>query len=261
MVKILSWDIGVKNLAYAVIEEIDEKRTIIEWNIINLLPDPQKCYLTTCKSNAVYMCSYKNVETHWCEKHGNIYDTLKEIATNNGQPTDLSKIEKIKIINCKTISTDELRLRLIRNLDMKILSILLTQNIDYVLIELQPVKKNPAMKALADTLQAWFLIRGVSDSKTVKEVKLINASSKLKQYKNELDKLDGKEKYSATKATSIDVAIRYLKENNNVYWLDYLNKFKKQDDLCDSLLQGFAWLDRGLTKPKTKRSDRAATSG
>ena len=35
--KIISFDIGIKNMAYCVLEFIDEKITIIDWNVLNLL--------------------------------------------------------------------------------------------------------------------------------------------------------------------------------------------------------------------------------
>lgn len=35
--KIISFDIGIKNMAYCILEFIDEKITIIDWNVLNLL--------------------------------------------------------------------------------------------------------------------------------------------------------------------------------------------------------------------------------
>ena len=74
----VGWDIGIKNLAYCIIE-IDENKNekIVDMNIISLIDDPKiyKCTeinknKSSCKSNA----SYFNLECYYCNRHFNKLD-------------------------------------------------------------------------------------------------------------------------------------------------------------------------------------------
>ena len=78
--KILSWDVGIKNLAYAIIEFTDKTNNfkIIKWDIINLLDDTIKCChilqgkKKNCSSTAKYIFNIKenNEEPqYYCKKH------------------------------------------------------------------------------------------------------------------------------------------------------------------------------------------------
>lgn len=232
-------------MAFAIIEQINSTRTILEWNIINLLPEQPLCHISTCKKTPEYTCTHNGVDINWCEKH-DIYSFLQKLSMENKDSNVLSKKTKTKIINCNTYPINEMRLNLFKQLDIYILPLLFKYNyVDYMLIELQPVKRNPKMKALSDSLQAWGFIRGMSDTKTIKyNVNYVNACNKLKEYKKELDEFEGKEKYNITKATGVDVVSKYLIDNNLLNWLEFLQLYKKKDDLCDALLQGFVWLDR-----------------
>ena len=59
-------------------------------------------------------------------------------------------------------ATELLKLKLIEKLDL-----IQFQDFQYILIENQPTFKNPKMKAIADTLYSWFLIRKIVDAKTL----------------------------------------------------------------------------------------------
>lgn len=41
--RILSWDVGIKNLAYCLIQKTDDDFKILKWGVINLVDDRQKC--------------------------------------------------------------------------------------------------------------------------------------------------------------------------------------------------------------------------
>ena len=41
--KILSWDVGIKNLAYCMLRKDDDNFEILKWGVINLVEDRQKC--------------------------------------------------------------------------------------------------------------------------------------------------------------------------------------------------------------------------
>ena len=173
--KVLSFDVGIKNLAYCCVEynnsaEICSKR-IFAWNIINLIPENPHCYISSCKKPVTQTCMYHGHPVNWCTKHSSIYATLNKTA--NKENGELTKPTNVHIVNCKTIDTDDLRKSIIKNLDMQILPIIFKHGIDYVLIENQPVKKNPLMKQVMDTLYCWFLIRCICDRQVLKKIHLI----------------------------------------------------------------------------------------
>jgi hypothetical protein len=143
------------------------------------------------------------------------------------------------------MNINEMRMTLFKQPDTNVLPMLFKEPVDYMLVELQPVRSNPKMKALADSLQAWGFIRGICDTHTIRyDVKYVNASNKLRKFKAEIDEYADKKKYSVTKATSVDVVTKYLLGSSDEHMLEFLQSFTKKDDLCDALLQGFVWLDR-----------------
>ena len=128
----------------------------------------------------------------------------------------------------------------------------------YLLIENQPTFKNPKMKAIADTLYAWFLIRKIIDEKIllVNNIKLISPGRKnklflpeikpdIKEENKEETKEDLKEEnitktkltYKDGKKKSIDLTLSLITEE----WKLFLNEYSKKDDLADCLLQGYSF--------------------
>jgi len=296
--KVISWDIGIKNLAFCVIDydydnvkplsesdndpakllsELNDDtvkplsdsdndpvkplqkdsnngviKKILKWDIINLIPDADKCYISSCKKPATHECEYYCKPIKWCPKHGSIYDKLKKTDANNITP-----IVPIKIINCLNINVDVVRKTLIQKLDMIVLPLIYELKIDYTLIENQPTLKNPRMKAISDTVYCWFLIRGLIDSKIIKSIHFISPGNKLKDYAEELT--NSENKYKSTKMKSISVVNDYFDNNtlrsnleleDIVKWKKHLSNYSKKDDLCDALLQGFYWIDKN--KPVIK---------
>jgi hypothetical protein len=240
--KVLSFDVGIRNLAYCCIEYTPEWKKIIAWNIINLIPDSPHCYISSCNKPVIQSCLYHGHPVNWCEKHKKYYNVL--LALEGGCTNELTKPTNVTIINCKNIETDDLRKSIIRNLDIHILPLVFKFSIDYVLVENQPVKKNPLMKQVMDTIYCWFLMRCMMYSSIVKKIYLISPSNKLKQYAAQLGSFENREKYKATKQLSIDVVYDYIKQNKLSFLQEHLDKFTKKDDLCDSMLQGFYWIDK-----------------
>lgn len=173
---ILSWDVGIKNLAYCI---LDSKCNIIDWNIIS-------------------------------------------IVGNNKQ-------------NANKIKTSELQINLINILDSLLIHFTLL-NVKIIIIENQPAMKNPKIKSISNTLFDYFTIRGIVDKKLFDEVRFISPSNKLKLNIPRNIKLP----YNQVKKLSIKVTSEEINEDE----LDYLNLFKKKDDLCDAYLQGKYYINR-----------------
>ena len=277
--KIISWDIGIKNLAYCIMEEnnINIPVLIHEWNVINLVI-ADKC--NYCNELATYQSSILNNEHKFCcfHKHHHqklIEEKLKFTIENNSicnyfikskscncdktceflinnnkyckthynqivKKINLSKLEKINK-NVNKIPIEKIKLNLIKILDNN--KHLL--DVEYVVIENQPALKNPKMKAISDTLYTWFMIRGIVDEKKIKKIIYCSPSNKLKIDEDNSIKLlsntkNDTEKYKLTKQLAVLYCNQIIKNDKKNY--DFFNQQKKKDDLADALLQGIYFI-------------------
>jgi len=219
----IGWDIGIKNLAYCI---VDNSNKIKELEIINLIDEPiiHKCICynkngNLCKSKATYI-NRKDDTLKYCNKHYNAFTTKEH-----------KMIKKIKPPKkCSKYTLEELGTRMFETLDANPL-ILECENI---IIENQPVLKNPTMKSIQIMLYSYFLIK----NKNINTIKLVNASNKTKVYKGEKDDelikiSEIKDKYKRTKMTAIKHTQLMIDQPNI---LDYFNSHKKKDDLADAYL-------------------------
>jgi hypothetical protein len=120
------------------------------------------------------------------------------------------------------------------------------------------------MKAIADTLYAWFLIRKIVDAKILlcENIRLISPSrkntlfipkpvkiSKSKKKKDLLsnDLLSNDNKITEEKPKKLTyqegkkLSIEFCQNIITPEWLDYFKGFSKKDDLADCLLQGYSF--------------------
>mgnify|MGYP001223273484 CR=1 FL=1 len=182
---VIGWDIGIKNLAYCVVEIKNEKFKILDWNIIDLRSENQ--------------------------------------------------IEGKK--KCAKISLKDLSRSLYENLE----SNKIFKKFDYIIIENQPVLKNPTMKSIQMILYSYFAFKSLK-LKDFKDLILMNASNKMKVYTKPIDKtlterIDKlKSKYSRNKKLSILHSELILEEHSTNDWLDFFKSNKKKDDLADAFL-------------------------
>jgi hypothetical protein len=289
MKRILSWDVGIKNLAGCIIHHnilnIEQPYEIEWWNVIDLLNEKDIICShidnknKPCCAKAKFTNTFFNNRYHYCGVHvkqfKKVQDTLKfvNIKTDNKcQFCDsVAKIKcnykdkdiflctqhknkclkDMKLINVKQptikdVDIDKLKYNLWILLD-KIPELL---NVDEVIIENQPSLKNPKMKAIAETLYNYFLCRGIIDTKItmspISKVKYVSPSNKLKINKdntkivlsNSKNKTDT---YKLTKELGIQYCYQFI-QDSMPQWKSYLDKHKKKDDLCDSLLQGLYYL-------------------
>jgi len=169
-----------------------------------------------------------------CSKH---YKQILDKATNA-----IKKVHPFKNKKVKDMSSNDLKLQLIKCLDQRAHIIL--PNTDIVLIENQPTFKNPTMKAISDTLYTWFMIRGIVDAdknnSSIKEIRFISPSNKLKEFDTKLiTDADDSKKYKITKKLSVDNTKTILTSYNLNKWTERIQSFDKKDDLADSFLQGW----------------------
>lgn len=274
--KILSWDVGIKNLAYAIIEFTDKTNNfkIIKWDIINLLDDTIKCChilqgkKKNCSSTAKYIFNIKenNEEPqYYCKKHCEKIDyqlviPISEIKCQKCKQNSIKIIKNTSIGWCEKHFEKEsgiYKRRCIKKIDQSCTKQSLVKlgksmfekldcipellQCDEIIIENQPVLKNPTMKTIASMLFSYFIIRGINENKGLyseNKLNFVSASGKLKVNKkktnNELKKgKNEKDVYNITKGLSI----KYCKAIITDIDLQFLDKFKKKDDLCDAVLQ------------------------
>lgn len=112
--QILSWDVGIKNLAYCMLEKNNEKDDfkILKWGVINLVDDRQKCEFNlrggnVCEENAKFVI-YNKDKTHVDEKNDKhmlhtctrhkikMMPVLEEIVYKG----KVKECDKIKCIEC-----------------------------------------------------------------------------------------------------------------------------------------------------------------
>lgn len=224
MHRVLSWDVGIINLSFCLIEYNKDNKAwkILDWGIINLTDrDKIKCF--DCGANPSYFQELNNEKKYTCKRHatkiniippefnvlfkGNTehiccfegknkcekkskYVCNEKYYCNTHSKSVYNKIVnsyKLKEFNQKSVrnlSLESLRYRLVLELDKRLN--LLTANT--VVVENQPTLKNPRMKAISSTVYDYFLIRGIVDKEQTKSnitlVKYMSPSNKLKLANN-----------------------------------------------------------------------------
>lgn len=112
-----------------------------------------------------------------------------------------------------------------------------------VLIENQPVMKNPVMKSIQMLVYSYFKILKYQSGCEC-EIKLVSASTKLKVKKNSDTNM--KLSYKEKKQLSVRLAEIYLEGSE---WLNKFREHKKKDDLSDALLYCINYLEcKGVLK-------------
>tara|TARA_B100000674_G_C37878050_1_gene932939 strand:+ start:83 stop:886 length:804 start_codon:yes stop_codon:yes gene_type:complete len=249
--KILSFDVGIKNLAYCILEHgfegDDLPFKIHDWGVIDVTEIKEN---NNTDINLDFINNYKKMP---------IKDLKSEMEKNNidtkGKKKEL--IERVeKFLKSKDLLKKKTtRIELIdhaKNLYNTLDEYSSFLDVSYVIIENQPVLKNPTMKSLQMLLYSYFVIRGIIDKRNEELIiKLISARNKLKVYEGPEIICECKSKYQQTKKLGIEYCKYFIK--NDKEKLDYFNNHKKKDDLADSFLQGVYFFKYGIKTNKKKK--------
>ena len=264
--KILSIDVGVKNLAYCLITIHDKDHyEITKWDIVNLCNE--KKYIC-CFKKKTTICGkpakYSKDKYDYCNRHAK-QQTLK-VPTSE---LDIEKIRKKKMTDILTLadtynityakpikknelinlfktelnnnyldkiipikSTDLDLITIGRNMHEKFNKLFDNENIDVVIIENQISKLANRMKTLQGMIAQYFIM------KKIKNIEFISAANKLKGF---LDKK--RTTYSERKKMGIKVSREIILQNSQfTTWIKSLDCNSKKDDLADSFLQAIWYL-------------------
>lgn len=273
--KILSIDVGIKNLAFCLLEKctITGQFNITKWDIINLLDEEIfKCNFFEKNNLCNRPAKFKKDDKFYCCKHSKKQDyqipsieqkpsfinkqkiaKLYEIAENYNikyeakiKKTDLANLinaniqkvcfEKIEIRKANEVNLFNIGLN-IKNKFNELFKH--EKKIDYVIIENQIGPLAIRMKTIQGMIVQYFIMTSLE----VEHIEFISASNKLKDYS-----VKHKTTYGDRKKLGIEKCLGIL--NNDFRFnehLDYFNKHKKQDDLSDAFLQGLWYINNKKT--------------
>lgn len=225
--KVLSFDVGIKNLAYCVID--DKNMTIDDWNILNISPEP--------------VCEH-HMKSGRCDKSAKF--VIQDAGDKRLCPCH-QKLQMYQGTTCKKIPktknpTLAIGKNIVRLLDLNPHLV----EVDVVLIENQPALKNPTMKSIQMLVYGYFLVKGVSVESPLENIEMVNARNKLKAYQGPEIPCEIKDKYKRTKYLGIRYCEQMIHENKAISdkWRDIFKASKKKDDLSDAYLQGMYWLGK-----------------
>ena len=221
-----------------------------------------KCYYPECTSRATHVLK-SHVFTGYCKKH------VSELTKAGGTrvEADFLKINNVK--NAGKIDINQLGVALFQELD-KMKAII--TNPDVILLENQPVLKNPTMKSMQMFLYSYYLMRILEGNQAKglaglgeKYIQCYTASKKLDLIKffpvGEQARISGllskiKNGYTRNKKMSILMVEYMLKDNAK--WLQFFKGHPKQDDLADSLLMTLHYFERDNLAKLNKAVKKAA---
>lgn len=211
--KICAWDIGIKHLAYCIIEKnTNTQPTVINWETIDLTNENKFfCFLNKkCMKKTLYKYVKNNVTHGLCKTHHkelkngitNCYKKLNEkykcVGDNeqncNNKPSfsfnnNIHLCTKHKKEHMDNIIN---KLNIEKNIDMSFMELCiklyselekrkeLLLNVNEIIIENQPSYMNPTMKSISMLLYGYFVQKIISEKSMIKNVKFESPMNKLK---------------------------------------------------------------------------------
>lgn len=260
----LSFDVGIKNLSFCIID-YNVNIEITNWEVIDLCNEKQKCMeikdnnkcdkmAKYCKNN-LYFCQnhckkkeYKIPPDHLSEKKikkmklEELINIANELCIVVDKPFTKNKVlEKINEYKSQyffdtvdTIKVSDYNLvELGINLKDKLNARLdMLDTIDVVLIENQISPIANRMKTIQGMIAQYLIMKGL------KNIIFYSATNKLKTFIGS-DKTSYSERKDLSILYTTQILIKTISLNK---WNDFFNNHKKKDDLADSFLQGLSYL-------------------
>jgi hypothetical protein len=236
---VLSFDIGIKNLAYCLMND----NKIIDWSNVNIDPtEIKKYFCKVCGKKA----KFYEENTFYCKRH-----ITRQLLFEN-EKISISKIKKIIPIRFKTkqeyidylekhyalpIKKDIVKKMTFEELFTNVNNLIKNKwsccfsKAKVILIENQPTLKNPRMKTIQ--ILVYTLLRLYAERDNIKpfpSYSLVNP----KKVKNST--------YLERKKINEERALEYITEHN-MKWIDFFNNTTKKSDLADALVMILQYKD------------------
>lgn len=251
--RISSFDIGIKHLAFSIIDIEGERHSIVAWNVINVLSEiEESCSIEGCERSATHTCvadiTPENDKTivGCCAK-------VKCIKAFDAKypPVSYPRTAIKKRHAVRQHSLMELCHCILNSLE-RYKKLIITS--DVIVLENQPVLKNPTMKSIQMFIFSYLLIHGA------KNIALFNARFKLNEYSGpEVDVSHKKTEYAKRKALSVAYTKTIMNSERcsnggeSSIWNVIFEGSKKKDDLADCYLQGLTYYrEKYMNTSKTK---------
>ena len=226
----------------------------------------KQCWDKECKTKPLQVLK-SHIYKGYCKKHIN-----EMIKTKTHTSNDFLKINRAKTTS--KFDINQLGIALFQELD-KIETTILDPSI--ILLENQPVLKNPTMKSMQMFLYSYYLIRMIDKNKNSVRAQNVNSTSILNDKKiqcycasKKLDLIkflpENDQKriieyidtvnsgYQKNKKMAIMMVETLLKENTK--WLDFFKGHPKKDDLADSLLMTLHYFEKPNLMKVKKEEDK-----
>ena len=216
--KVLSWDVGIYNLSYCILEKNEETQDIkiIDWNIVNLV-------------DSIEMKKNRNLLFE------NIPRKLHELP-------QLLNVDHVVIENQPSLKNPQMK-----SIQMILYSYFLIigkiigngdKGTNYI--------ENVDFCSASNKLKVYNgpeIILEEKVSKRKKKIETVVISTEVEIKEPEKKKKGSAVNYKDKKRLAIEHALYFVKLNNPSY-IDFFNEHKKKDDLADSFLQGIYYLTK-----------------
>ena len=275
--RIISIDVGIKNLAYCILENIDKDGpcNIIKWDVINLCSDVRLCSCnksktTTdkCTKPAFYSLRKEDSTIYLCKIHAK--QSVYKIPSDD---TNIKKINKMKIGELKSYMDSHSIVYMIDDTKPELLLKIKTYLNQCLLVVVKKESANdmnmvPMGERLFTAFNAAINLEGIDHicienqigpkanrMKSLQgmismyfimrgkiNISSISATNKLKLF-NSIEQLDSQ---ADRKKAGIEMVYKILEKNENKQWMETFRSHKKKDDMADSLLQGLWYLKNNV---------------
>ena len=266
---ILSIDVGIKNLAYCILETNHLSTfSIVKWDVVNLCQDEPVCGAIVKNSICNKKASYVKNQLCFCKTHAKTSSYLMPDKSLSGPALKKESLESlvslakkhhidisgIKYTKKDFLSTiipalkentfDIIKKSSASEMGLVNIGIAIQRELDkciplggikQIIIENQLSPLASRMKTIQGMLSQYFIMRGLTN------IVFVSATNKLRPFLKNNNK---KPKYAERKVLSIQYTTALLSlQELNKRWLSFVTSHTKKDDLADAFLQGIWYLN------------------